>query len=90
MNLKEDIQSVTDLKTHPASILSHVNRTHRPTVITQNGKATAVVQDIQSYEATRRTLMILKLAAQGETDIRAGRFKKQKDVFRYFDKKFHA
>jgi len=90
MDLKEDIKSVTELKTHPADIISQVNRTHRPMIITQNGRAQAVVQDIDSYEKTRKALLLLKLAAQGEAQIRKGHFKTQKDVAAYFEKKLRA
>ena len=90
MNLKEDIKSVTELKTHPADILSQVNRTRRPMIITQNGRAQAVMQDIDSYEKTRKALLLLKLAAQGEAQIRKGRVKPHKDVSAYFEKKLRA
>jgi plasmid stabilization system protein ParE len=42
-------------------------------VITQNGEAAAVIQDIASYEATQETLALLKLLAMGNADIEAGR-----------------
>jgi prevent-host-death family protein len=90
MNLKEDIKSITELKTHPADILSQVNRTHRPMIITQNGRAQAVVQDIDSYEKTRKALLLLKLAAQSEAQIREGHFKTHKDVSAYFEKKLRV
>jgi prevent-host-death family protein len=35
-------------------------------IITQNGEGTAVLQDLASYDATRRSLAMLKLVAQGE------------------------
>ena len=54
MNLNEDIRSITDLKMRPAAILSAVNKHHRPTIITQKGRARAVVQDIASYETHRK------------------------------------
>lgn len=41
-------------------------------VITQNGEATAVIQDIHSYQATQETLAFLKLLAIGREEIEAG------------------
>ena len=81
MNFREDIRSVTDLKIRPAELLETVNKNHRPMVITQNGEAKAIVQDIASYEATQKALLLLKLAAQGEADIRHKKTSKQSDVF---------
>ncbi len=90
MDLQHDIKSITDLKTRPADILSSINRTHRPMVITQNGEARAVVQDIASYEATRKALLLLKLAAQGEADIRNKRVISHHELVRRIEKKFLA
>lgn len=73
MNVQEDIKPVTYMKTRSAELLRQVNETHRPVVITQNGEAKAVVQDMTSYQETRNALLMLKLMAQGEEDVRRGR-----------------
>ena len=41
-------------------------------MITQNGEAKAVLQDVGSYEATLETLALLKLLALGRQEIEAG------------------
>ncbi len=89
MNLREDIKSITDLKLRPASLIGEVRKNRRPVVITQNGVARVVVQDIASYEATRKALLLLKMTAQGEADIRQGKMAKQRDVFARMDQKLH-
>jgi prevent-host-death family protein len=81
MNLAEDIQPVTYLKSHAANLLQQVNDTHRPLIITQNGVARGVLQDPESFESTKNALAMLKLMVQGETDIRAGRVADQNEVF---------
>lgn len=81
MGLKEDIRPVTYLKSRAADLLNQVNETQRPVVITQNGEPRAVLQDPESYERTRATLGMLKLLAQGEEDVRAGRTTDQGEVF---------
>jgi prevent-host-death family protein len=73
MNLKEDIRPITTLKTRAAELLEQVNQTQRPIVITQNGVARGVLQDPESYERMRQAIGLLKLLAQGEDDVRAGR-----------------
>lgn len=87
MNLHEDIKSITELKIRPAALIESMNRRHRPLVITQNGRASAVVQDVASYEATRNALLLLKMTAQGEADIRRGRSLNQSDVVARMDKR---
>ena len=38
-------------------------------------------QDVESYEQTQRAIGLLKLLAQGEEDVRAGRTVPQDEVF---------
>lgn len=51
-----------------------------PMIITQNGEAKAVLQDIASYETTQETLALLKILALGNEDIAAGKVKPVNDV----------
>ena len=44
-------------------------------LITQNGEAKLVVQDVQSYEDTQQTLALLKILALGQKDIEQTKFK---------------
>jgi prevent-host-death family protein len=73
MRLKEDIKPVTYMKTRSAELLKKVSESRRPTIITQNGEAKAVVLDVESYESLRDAAMLLRLAAQGEKDLEEGR-----------------
>src|SRR5262249_52929950 len=90
MNLQEDIKSITYLKTRSAEVVNSVNRNRRPMIITQNGEARAVVQDIHTYETTRKALLLLKLIAQGEADVRRGRLRSHMDVVRHMEKKLRG
>ena len=65
------------MKTHTAALVEQVNQSRQPVIITQNGEPRAVVQDIASFERTRNTLMLPKLATQGEAEIQAGRAARQ-------------
>jgi hypothetical protein len=51
-------------------------------VVTQNGEAKAVLQDIRSYERTQETLALLKLLALGERQVEAGRVQPAERVLR--------
>ena len=81
MKLQEDIRPVTYLKSKAADLLEQINVTHRAVVITQNGEARAVLQDPESYEQMRRAIGLLKLVAQGEADVQAGRTVAADEVF---------
>ena len=65
MKMREDIRPVTYLKSRAADLLEQLNKTHRPVVITQNGEARAVIQDLESYERTKTAIGLLKLLVQG-------------------------
>jgi len=82
MHIIDDIKPVTYLKSKAADLLNQINTTHRPVIITQNGEPRAVLQDPKSYEDMRNAIGILKLISQGESDVRHGRVKSQKKVFK--------
>jgi prevent-host-death family protein len=80
MDLSSDIEPVTALKRSAADLIARATDRHSPIVITQNGKPTAVLQDVHSYQRQQRALHLLKLLAQGEHDHRAGRVHDQASV----------
>jgi len=43
-----------------------------PMIITQNGEAKAVIQDVTSYEETQETLALLKILALGSQQVERG------------------
>ena len=81
MKIKEDIHSVTYLKSRAADLLNQINQTRRPIIITQKGEARAVVLDPRSYERMRTAVGVMKLLAQSEKDIAEGKLVEQEDVF---------
>jgi prevent-host-death family protein len=67
------IAPITDLKRDAASLIEQAKEQQSPIIITQNGRATAVLQDAQSFEEDRQAFALLKLIVQGEEDIASGR-----------------
>ena len=51
-----------------------------PLIITQNGEAKVVLQDIDSYEQTQETVALLKILALGSRQIEAGQVQPAADV----------
>ncbi len=72
MNYANAIEPVTALKTRTSELIRRVHETRQPVVITQNGKATAILQDVASFQRQHESLMLLKLAVQGDQDYRRG------------------
>ena len=59
MKLSSRIKPISDLKAHAAEIVRNLNEHREPLVITQNGEAKVVIQDIESYERTQETMALL-------------------------------
>lgn len=81
MQLMNDIKPITYLKSRAADVLKHINETHRPMIITQNGEAKAVIQDPQSYEDMKNAISLLKLLSFAEEDIKNANVQSEEDVF---------
>jgi prevent-host-death family protein len=67
------IEPVTTLKTRSAELIRKARETGQPVVITQNGRATAVLQDVETFERQRKALLLLRYLAQGDHEIRLGK-----------------
>lgn len=81
METKTNIRSITWLKSHAAEALRDLAEKRRPVVLTQNGEARAVLMDVDTYEERERAFMLLKLVAQSDADVAAGRTVSQEDAF---------
>lgn len=68
----EDVIPLSDLKVNPGKVVSRVNETHRPVLLTSRGRGVAVVQCLDDYEKTADELRFVKAVAQGLADIREG------------------
>lgn len=61
--------------------------TNGTVIITQSGKAKAVLQDIVTYEKTQEALALLKVLELGRRPVKDGRVNSVKDAFRELDRK---
>lgn len=82
MKLADSIKPISYLKAHAADVISELGERRQPLIITQNGEAKIVVQDIESYEQTQETLALLKILALGNRQIDAGRIAPAAQVFK--------
>lgn len=72
MKPSQTIKPISYVKANTAEVLRQVNETREPVVITQNGEAKAVLQDVGSYEELQESLALLKLIAQGKRSLDEG------------------
>ncbi len=80
MRYSSRIKPISYLKANAAEVLTHLTERRQPLVITQNGKAKAVLRDVATFEETQETLALLKILALGQQDMEAGRVKPVADV----------
>ncbi len=63
MRLSESVKSISYLKANAANLIEEINKDQKTYVITQNGEAKVIVQDIKVYEKNQETMAMLKLLA---------------------------
>ena len=80
MKLSGRIKPISYLKAHPAEIARTLGNRGETLVITQNGEAKVVLQDIDSFEQTQETMALLRVLALGSRQTGAGQVKPASDV----------
>ena len=81
------VRPISYVKANAAELIRELRENGEPLVITQNGEATAVMQDVASYEATQETLALLKILALGRRQIEEGSTVPADEVFRRLRKR---
>ena len=80
MNLSARIKPISYLKTHASEIVRTLGDQQEPLIITQNGEAKAVIQDIDSFEEMQETIALLRILAMGSREIEAGQVQPAAEV----------
>lgn len=74
MKLSEAIKPISYLKAHASELIRDISTNKKTMIITQNGEAKVVVQDIKLYEQTQESLAFLKILALSNQSLKAGKF----------------
>jgi prevent-host-death family protein len=77
---------VSDLRQDAASVLSRVKKSRQPLVITQRGRAAAVMVSVEEYERAEHERDLLRLLVQGDKEIAAGQGHDLDDVMAEADR----
>ena len=67
------IVPITDLRQEATAIVKRVTASREPLVITQRGRAAAVMVSMEAYEHSQHELELLRLLARGEKEIEVGK-----------------
>ena len=90
MKFSESIKPISYLKAHASELVREVADGHKTLIITQNGEAKVVIQDIESYEQTMESMALLKILALGMRQIDEGKVAPAEDVIKRLRKQREA
>ena len=82
MRLSESVKSISYLKANAADLIEKINKDQKTYVITQNGEAKVIVQDIKVYEKTQEALALLKILAMSGKNLKNKRYKSMDKTFK--------
>lgn len=80
------IVPISDLRGDAASVLDRVRKSREPVVITQRGRAAAVMVSVEEYERATHERELLRLLAQGDKEAKAGKGHELEDVLEEADR----
>lgn len=78
-NLTQDIIPVTDLMHSASKVIQKIKKTKRPVLITQNGRAAMICQDVDEYQEQIKKLEMIDAILTGERAFGKGEFSSWSD-----------
>jgi prevent-host-death family protein len=82
MKYSTRVKSISYVKANAADLIRELGENGEPLIITQNGEAKAVMQDVATYEQTQETLALLKILALGRRQVQEGKTVPAEAAFR--------
>lgn len=89
MKFSTAIRPISYLKAHASEIINSIHANADAMIITQNGEARVVIQDIRTYEQTRESLAMLKILAQSSKKVEKGDISSADDSFSRLEKRIN-
>lgn len=89
MKLSESVKPISYLKTHASEVIRDVSENYKTILITHNGEAKAVLQDVKVYEKNQEALELLKMLALSSKSINDGKTKPIKKAFSDLQKRIN-
>jgi prevent-host-death family protein len=82
MKYSTRVRSISYVKANAADLIRELGEGRAPLIITQNGEAKAVMQDVAAYEQDQETLALLKILALGRRQVEEGKTVPADEAFR--------
>jgi len=87
MKLSQQVKPISYLKAHASEIINEICESQRPVIITQNGEARTIIQDLAEYERTQESMALLKILAQSRKNKEQGKYQTTAKAFKSIRKK---
>ena len=75
MKFSESIKTISYLKPHASEVIRDVAKNQKTLIITHNGEAKVVLQDVKLYEKTQESIALLKILAMSGKEIKNRKYK---------------
>lgn len=82
VQLIKDIRPLSEFRAKAASMIEQVKKEHRPLVITQHGKSSAVLLEVSDYEKMLDTIELLQEINQAREEFKANKGVSHHEVMR--------
>lgn len=89
MKFSKSIKPISYFKAHASELIRKICHHPETLIITQNGEAKAIIQDIKTYEQTQESLALLKILAQSQHSLSHGKTIPAKKVFEELKNRLH-
>ncbi|HEY0513376.1 MAG TPA: type II toxin-antitoxin system Phd/YefM family antitoxin [Thermoanaerobaculia bacterium] len=86
--LSQDVLPLGEFKTQASRVLRNLKENQRPVIITQNGRAAAVLITPEEFDHMREHERFMGAVRQGLADSEAGRVLEDDEVERLLDERF--
>ena len=81
IKLDQDIRSLSDFRANAASYIERVKTKHRPLVLTQHGKSSAVLIDVEEYQKLLDKIQLLEEISTARKELDNGEGMSQEEFF---------
>jgi len=87
MKLSSSVKPISYLKANASRLIRELSINPGTLIVTLNGQAKAVVQDIRTFEHTQETMALLKILTRSQQNVRRGKVKSLDATFASLDKR---
>jgi prevent-host-death family protein len=90
MKYSTNIKPISYVKANAAEVIKNVCETRQPYIVTVNGEAKAIIQDVRDYEEAQERMALLEIIAQGRLEVIQGKVIPAEEAFAKIKAKYQT